>query len=79
MTAEIHKQHGGAYDRGSADRYYKRSYNPHYRVYTQNPYSCETITSDKMTAEELEAYAAGWNEEKGEKDYGDYYEAEAVE
>lgn len=58
-------RHGGPYDRGGADSYYGRAYQPHY-------YKGGTGTSERiemLTAEELEAYNAGWedNEASGEK------------
>jgi hypothetical protein len=63
------QRHGGAFDRGSADSYYSRGRDPHY-------YVGGTGTSDRvenLTAEELEAYHAGYdyNEQYGDKkDWG---------
>ena len=63
------ERHGGAFDRGAADSYYWRPRNPHYFV-------AGTNTSDKvteLTAEETEAYHAGYdyNEQYGDKkDWG---------
>jgi hypothetical protein len=61
------QRHGGPFDRGSADSWYSRSFDPHY-------YSGDTHTSDRvgladMTAEEITAYTAGynWNEQFGDK------------
>ena len=60
-------RHGGPFDRGAADSWYSRPFNPHY-------YVGETGMSDKvemaqMTAEEITAYTAGynWNEQHGGK------------
>jgi hypothetical protein len=58
-------RHGGPYDRGGADSYYGREYQPHY-------YRGGTGTSERveaLTAEELEAYNAGYedNEKSGDK------------
>lgn len=61
------KRHGGPYDRGSADRYYGRRYNPH--CYEGATGSTPLIKSDEMTIDALEAYDAGWNEET-ERKYG---------
>ena len=50
------KRHGGAWDRGSADSYYRRPYSPH-------KYVEGTMTSEKVesrSADDLEAYEAGW-------------------
>lgn len=64
---EYDTRHGGPWDRGCCDSYYGRGKTPHY-------YKGETAMSDRveasdMTAEELEAYYAGyqWNELNGDK------------
>jgi len=65
------KRHGGPYDRGSADSYYRRGFNPHYFVGAT--YSSPEITFKNMTQEEIEAYTAGYvdNEKDGDfKDWG---------
>ena len=54
------QRHGGPYDRGSADAYYGREYRPHYFV--GDTHQSEEITLAKMTAEEIVAYTAGYNE-----------------
>ena len=62
-------RHGGPFDRGSADSYYRRSKDPHYFVGAT--YNSDRVTD--LTPEELEAYHAGydWNEMCGdEKDWG---------
>ena len=58
-------RHGGAYDRGGADSYYRRKYNPHY--YKGPTGMSELVTADRMTEEELDAYDAGFkdNESNG--------------
>lgn len=56
MTGQYDKRHGGAWDRGSADSYYRRPYNPH-------KYVEGTLTSDKvvsLSAVDLAAYDAGY-------------------
>lgn len=63
----MHKQydtsHGSPYDRGSADAYYGRRFNPHRYVGT------ERVAIEKGT-EDWQAYHAGYVEEDGQKDYG---------
>lgn len=62
-------RHGGPYDRGGADSYYRRAFKPHY--YTGDTYGSKRI--ETLTEEELEAYKAGYedNEEAGAfKDWG---------
>lgn len=64
MNKEYDERHGGAYDRGTADSYYRRSRAPHY-------YLGATGTSKRieLTPEdaEWEAYMAGYdhNEQEG--------------
>ena len=59
-------RHGGAYDRGSADAYYGRKYSPHF--YRGDTYQSEKV--EALTAEELAAYNAGYNETPfAQKDY----------
>jgi hypothetical protein len=61
-------RHGSPQDRGSADAYYHREYQPHY-------YKGDSITSEKvewkdMTPEEINAYRYGYDEEDDRKDWG---------
>lgn len=60
-------RHGGPYDRGSADSYYGRGYNPHYFV--GDSYNSTRLELVDMSAEEITAYTAGYNdnEESGER------------
>jgi hypothetical protein len=67
---EIHKQlydmrHGGPYDRGSADRYYGRAYNPHY--FKGATHQSELVSLQDMSADEITAYTAGFNNETDRK------------
>ena len=62
------KRHGGPYDRGSADAYYGRSYEPHF--FTGDTYNSDKVELKDMTAEEIVAYTAGYNEETDRKDWG---------
>lgn len=65
------RRHGGPWDRGGADSYYRRQYRPHYFV--GKTYQSEEITTEQMTEAEREAYRAGYeyNEYLGDfKDWG---------
>jgi hypothetical protein len=65
------ERHGGPYDRGSADSYYNREFDPHY--FKRDTHTSEMVTLGEMTAEEITAYTAGynWNEKFGDKkDWG---------
>jgi hypothetical protein len=53
------QRHGGPFDRGSADSYYDRAYNPHY--YVGDTYSTAKVELGDMTAQEITAYTAGYN------------------
>lgn len=69
--SEHSKRHGGPWDRGSADSYYRRPYDPHY--FKGATYSTDRVDEQHMTTEELAAYKAGYydNEESGDKkDWG---------
>jgi hypothetical protein len=65
------ERHGGPYDRGSADSYYDRDFDPHY--YIAGSYCGNRIELKDMTVEEIVAYTAGYrdNEASGnKKDWG---------
>jgi hypothetical protein len=62
------ERHGGPYDRGSADSYYRRGRNPHY-------YVGGTGTSEKivdLTISDLDAYNAGYNDNEESRNFKDY-------
>ena len=63
------KRHGGPYDRGSADRYYRRPYDPHY--FKGATYDSEKVELKDMTAEEIVAYTVGYREQTDQKDWGE--------
>jgi hypothetical protein len=52
------ERHGGPYDRGTADSWYNREYNPHYFV--GDSYSSPRIEMAQMTVQEIVAYTAGY-------------------
>jgi len=61
------RRHGGPFDRGGADSYYGRSIDPHY--FLGGTGTSQRIGREGMTADEIEAYYAGYeeNEESGYK------------
>ena len=64
-------RHGGPFDRGAADSYYHRGRNPH--LFPGATYQTDEIPEDKMTAEQIADYHAGYdyNEQFGDKkDWG---------
>jgi len=61
-------RHGSPQDRGSADAYYHRPYDPHY--YVGNSITSERVEKDNMTVGEIEAYKYGYENEDDRKDWG---------
>jgi hypothetical protein len=64
------ERHGGPFDRGSADSYYRRSKAPHY--YLKGTGNSPRIEAANMTAEEIEAYHAGYAANEAEGDFKDF-------
>lgn len=60
IDVEYDTRHGSPYDRGSADSYYGRDFNPHY--YVGDTYSSPRIDLKDMTAEEIVAYTVGYRD-----------------
>lgn len=63
-----------ARDRGSADRYYGRRFNPHYEFSNG-----DRVWFTDMTKEEVAAYREGWDECTDSKDYGAPSRSQVVE
>ena len=64
-------RHGGPFDRGSADSYYRRGINPHYYIGATG--STPRIEEDDMTSAQVAEYIAGhrYNTIQGDfKDWG---------
>lgn len=61
-------RHGSPQDRGSADAYYHRNYEPHY--YVGDSITSERVEQDNMTVGEIEAYKYGYENEDDRKDWG---------
>jgi len=59
-SAYYDERHGGPYDRGAADAWYGRDYNPHYFV--GDTYSTPKIELAQMTPAEITAYTAGYTD-----------------
>lgn len=54
------QRHGGPYDRGTCDSYYRRDFNPHYFV--GESYNSTRLELVDMSAKEIAAYTAGFEE-----------------
>ena len=62
-----YRRHGGPWERGSADAYYQRVFNPHY--YEGDTYFTPRVPREKMTKEEIAAYAQGFQEQEESGDF----------
>ena len=68
MSQSFSKAHGSPRDRGSADRYYGRPFNPHW--YPEGTGKGSRVELQDMSADEIVAYTKGFNEEEDRKDWG---------
>ena len=66
-TEKSRTRHGGAYDRGSADKYYSRPFEPHY--YVGGTATSERVHLDDLTPQQVKEYTDGWNQETQTKEY----------
>ena len=61
--------HGSPEDRGNADYYYGRPWEPHY--FKGDTYISERVELKDMTAQEIVEYTRGYNDHRcGQKDWG---------
>ena len=63
-------RHGGPFDRGAADSYYRRGASPHF--FSGSTYISSLIDSGGMTDDELEAYHAGYRYNQEQGDYKEW-------
>lgn len=64
------KRHGGPYDRGAADSYYRRPFDPHY--YVEGTGTSARVGKDQMTEEDIAAYTAGFKDNEDSGDHKDW-------
>ena len=60
-------RHGGPLDRGSADRYYGRPFDPHY--WPEGTYKGTRVEEADMTVDQIEEYTYGYNNENDRKEW----------
>ena len=60
-------RHGGPLDRGSADRYYGRPFDPHY--WPEGTYKGIRVEEADMTVDQIEEYTYGYNNENDRKEW----------
>lgn len=70
-NTEHDTRHGGPFDRGSADSYYRRGRRPHY--FKGKTYMSEEVTEQDMTSEELEAYHAGFDYNEANMNFKEWF------
>ena len=54
----MNERHRGPHDRGSADAWYERPFDPHYFV--GDTYNSEKVPWHKMTKQEIKEYTIGY-------------------
>jgi len=70
VQTEKKERHGGPFDRGSADNYYRRIPDPH--CWTHGSYSGERIGHNQLSAEEIAEYYEGWEDNEQSGCYKEY-------
>lgn len=60
--------HGSPQDRGSADRYYMRPYDPHW--WPEGTGHGERVEMAQMDSDQIVEYTYGFNNEEDRKDWG---------
>ena len=66
----LSRRHGGQFDRGGADSYYRRGYNPHY--YTADSIQSDRVEQEDMTDIEIEEYRKGYQENEDDGNFKDW-------
>lgn len=61
-------KHGSPQDRGSADRYYGRAFEPHW--WPEGTGHGIRVEMEDMTYEQIEEYTYGYDNEEDRKDWG---------
>jgi hypothetical protein len=67
---ENKERHGGPYDRGSSDSYYRRIFDPHH--WPLGSYHGERINEEDMTSEEIMEYAEGYDDNDDAGNFKEY-------
>lgn len=62
--------HGGPYDRGGADSYYGRDFNPHY--WPQGTQKGARVEMKDMTPLEITAYTKGYNDNEDDGNFKEW-------
>jgi hypothetical protein len=70
QVVEVDYRHGGPYDRGAADAYYWRPFDPHY--YVEDTYSSERIDLLVPETADYKAYKQGFDAAIAAGDFKDW-------
>lgn len=70
MNYEIDKRHGGPYDRGRADSYYRRDRRPHF--FSDATHRSDEIEERFMTKQQIAEYNLGYYENEVAGDFKDW-------
>ena len=62
--------HGGPYDRGGADSYYRRDFDPHY--WPQGTQKGARVEMKDMTPLEITAYTKGYNDNEADGNFKEW-------
>jgi len=68
--SEIDRRHGGPYDRGSADSYYRRAKVPHY--YQGNTGMSPLVEMKDMTPQQIAEYNQGFDDNEADRNFKDW-------
>mgnify|MGYP006267312041 CR=1 FL=1 len=67
---EVNARHGGPYDRGSADSYYRRGRRPHF--FSDATYASDEITEQYMTKQQIAEYNFGYDQNESIGNFKDW-------
>lgn len=67
---EVDRRHGGPYDRGRADSYYRRGMRPHF--FSDATYRSEEIEERFMTKRQIAEYNLGYYENEVAGDFKEW-------
>jgi len=61
--------HRSPYDRGAADSYYRRPFNPHYWL---DNLGAQVVPLERMTVEEIVEYTKGYRDNESDNNFKDW-------
>ena len=70
VTDMVGRQHGSPYDRGGADSYYRRPFDPHW--WPEGTYKGSRIEMPFMSAEQIKEYKEGYDQNEADQNFKDW-------